>query len=151
MVGASFNAAVLALLQNTRYVDVACYYAFHSSSYNGFQNQNDGSTDLPWYAFVAYGHMYALGTAAAVESDARGVYAMGAMNAQEKCVMVSNYDGEDAAVTLNLTGLGENETLCLRRLDDGKIWEEEMSLTASGSVTLKVKVPQRSALLVLAK
>jgi hypothetical protein len=76
---------------------------------------------------------------------------MGAMNAQEKCVMVSNYDGEDAAVTLNLTGLGENETLCLRRLDDGKIWEEEMSLTASGSVTLKVKVPQRSALLVLAK
>ena len=95
--------------------------------------------------------MYALGTAAAVESDAQGIYAMAAKNAEEKCIMVSNYDGEDAAVQLTVNGLGEKEVLHLCRLDNGKIWEEEMSLTASGSVVLHVKVPRQSVLLVRTK
>ncbi len=146
MEGASFNAAVLSLLQNTRYVDLAAYYCFHSSSYNGFQNRNDGTTDLPWYSFTAYGRMYELGNAFAVNSDATGVYAMAAGNGQEKCVMVSNYDSDDTAVTLELSGLGEMETLHISRLDNGKIWEEELSLTASGSVTLTVKIPRQSVL-----
>lgn len=147
MVGASFNAAVLALLQNTRYVDIACYYCFHTSSYNGFQNQNDGTTDLPWYSFVAYGQMYALGTAVAVESEAQGVYAVAAKNAVEKCVMISNYDSDDTAVTLKLNGLDENELLHLRRLDNGKVWEEEFAVSVSGKTELRVQIPRQSVLL----
>lgn len=150
MVGASFNAAVLALLQNTRYVDVACYYCFHNSVYNGFQNRNDSSTDLPWYSFVAYGHMYGLGSAAAVESDAAGVYAMAAKSDAQKCIMVSNYDSDDTAVTLDVTGLAAKETLHLHRLDNGKVWEEELSLTAAETVTLQLKIPRQSVLLVTA-
>ena len=75
------------------------------------------------------------------------MYAVAAKNAVEKCVMIANYDSDDTAVTLKLNGLGENELLHLRRLDNGKVWEEEFAVSVSGKTELRAQIPRQSVLL----
>lgn len=149
MVGGSFNAAVMCMLQNTPYVDKAMYYDFKSSTrYNGFLDQNDGSICPPWYSFVAFGRLYALGEAVETAGGGEGIYATAARGENGKALLVCNRCCQDGAVALELAGLEMHETVRVLRLNDGKNLEEELSFTASDSTKITLQIPKENVVLV---
>ncbi len=149
MVGGSFNTAVMCMLQNTPYVDKALYYDFRAASkYNGFLDQNDGAVCPPWYSFVAFGRLYELGEAVQITGGGEGIYATAACGKDGKAVLIGNYRCQEGAVVLELVGMEAYETVRVLRLCDGKLLEEEMSFTVSGSTRLTLQVPEHNVLLV---
>ncbi len=146
MEGASFNGAVLASLSNTDYVDVACYYALRTTSaYNGFLNQNDSSVDPPFYSFVAYGKLLALGTYVKTESE--GVYAVGAKGASGGALMVTNYDSEESEVNISFSGAPGN-TAHVYLLDGERLLSEVFSATVPADGSMKLLLPRHTLALV---
>lgn len=140
--GASFNAAVLSMLQNTNYIDMAMYYCFSSAArYNGFINQNDGTIDPPWYSYVAFGELYGLKNAASVEVEGEHIYVSAAIDGDKAAVLISNYKNEDSEIALDLKAVPENSTVHVLRIREGENLEEDFTFTASGDTKIKLKVP----------
>lgn len=145
--GAAFNASVLIRAQNTPYLDKAMYYAFSTHTmYNGFMNQNDLSIDPPWYSFVAYGRLYALGDAVSLSSSG-GIDVTAATDGKEHAVLISNFNCEDTLLTLSYTGLSEGQSVRVRRLAEGEDLAEVMTFTAAPGGELSFRVPVRTVLL----
>ena len=100
-------AAMMLTMQNTA-TDVMCYYdaRIGESCFGGMFNPLN-YTPLPvYYAFKAFGELYALGTQAACESDDPDVYALAAVNGSgEKALMLAN-TGEDTIVTFDGASFG---------------------------------------------
>ena len=94
-------AAMMLTMQNTD-TDMLCYYdaRIGESCFGGMFNPLN-YTPLPlYYAFKAFGELYALGTQVLCESDTAQLYALAAVGENgEKAVMLAN-TGEDAEITL---------------------------------------------------
>lgn len=147
MEGASFNAAVLCMLQNTRYLDKAMYYCFSPSSrYNGFLNLNDSGICPPWYSFVAFGRLYSLGNCYETKSD--GVYAAAAGNANAQAVLVSNYNSDDSDVSISLKGTFSGKTAHILYITAEKSLTEEFSFKVSDTADMNVRLPKQTVLLI---
>ncbi|MBR3934340.1 MAG: hypothetical protein IKJ68_10610 [Clostridia bacterium] len=145
--GASFNGAVLAMLSYTNYVDMANYYCFSfMGAYNGFLNQNDKSTDKPWYPFVAYGNLWKMGSLVKAECTGEHIYAVAATGDNKKGVLISNYMCTDKETEIILSGIGENRNIILKCVSDQKDFEEFFAFTASDNTTLKLNVPERTVI-----
>ena len=149
---AAFNAAVFAALQSTDYVDHAMYYCFsYTGRYNGLLNQNDGSTEIPWYAFCAFGRLYALGRAASVSGCGDGLYAVCASDGGRAAILVSDYGAEDGAITLNIGDLGGRKTVRVRLIDSESPLDEKLSVQAEGRLVLSLSMKRDSVLLLEAE
>ncbi len=94
-------AAMMLTMQNTK-TDLLCYYdaRIDESCFGGMFNPLN-YTPLPvYYAFKAFGELYALGTQVRLSVDTPGVYALAAVGEDgEGAVMLAN-TGEDTTVTL---------------------------------------------------
>lgn len=146
--GASFNAAVFCMLQQTRYVDKAMYYCFSARAlYNGLLDQNDGSVCPSWYPFVAFGHLYTLKNSAKVECSG-GVYAAAAKNGGQAAVLLANYNCDDEKVNLSAVGIDGRKTAHILMIAPDRNLEEEFSCTVSDAAELFLKLPRRTAALV---
>ena len=142
MEGASFNAAVLSMLQETNLVDKAMYYDFQfGSMYTGFIDPITLETEYPWYSFVAYGELYALKNHVDVKVEGERIYATAATNGKTSGVLISNFQNEDGCVETEITGIPENSKVTVLRLRDGEKLEEDFAVSASGTLKLKLKLP----------
>ncbi|MDP4133562.1 MAG: hypothetical protein Q8882_06080 [Bacillota bacterium] len=147
MEGASFNGAVMCILQQTDYVDKAMYYCFSlHSSYTGLLNQNDTSVvDPSWYPFVAFGYLAKLGTAVKTDCDGDRIYAASATDNQESGVLITNYRCEDNNVCLHVEGGKSKNKVSLLILNNEKRLEEEFTLSFdSASFDLQFKLPKEN-------
>jgi len=142
--GASFNAAVLLMLQNTNYIDMAHYYCFSlQGRYNGFLDQNDLSVCPSWYPYVAFGKLYTLKNS--VNSATEGeIYACAATDSNEYGVMVSNYLSDDDETEITLKGIDGKKNMRVLFIKEGYNLDEEYSVTVNGDTTLKIKLPKQT-------
>ena len=147
MVGGSFNAAVFCQLQETRYVDKAMYYCFHTSTYNGLSHPVTGDPEPSWYPFVAYGHLYTLGSSVKTTMQG-GVCATAAKNDAEGAVLLANYHHDDENVTLAVSGLGGKKTAHIQMITEDKHLYEEIAFTVCGETELKLRLPRDTVALV---
>ncbi len=147
--GASFNAAVLCMLQNEKYVDMAHYYAFsYESSYNGFFNRNDFSVDVPWYAFVAFGELYRLGDACKVKATGEGIYAAAAENGDEQCIMIANYKCDDDALPLVMKNAYPEKMADILYITERHRLEPVFGYVTAKENTLSLRLPRQSVVLI---
>ena len=104
---ASASAASMMLAMQDAHVDMCCYYdaRLQASAYGGFFAPLTNEPVCTYYAFVAFGRLYALGTQAKTEviDNANGLYAVAATNGKKHALMISNQTGE--AQTLSLEGV----------------------------------------------
>ena len=99
---AAANAAAMLLAMQDTNTDILCYYdaRIGESCFGGMFNPLNYKPLPLYYAFKAFGELYALGTQAFCETGCPGVYAVAAVGeAGERAVMLTNL-GEDALVTL---------------------------------------------------
>lgn len=142
--GASFNAAVLCMLQNTDYVDMAMYYCFSLvSKYNGFMDQNDNTVCPPWYSYVAFGKLYQLGNAVEI-SHTEGIYAAAAKDECAYGVLVANYSGEEEETLLHIKGVAAKKVAQVLFLDESHNLEEEFSFTVEKESKFKIRLPKQT-------
>lgn len=144
--GASFNAAVMAALQNEDTVDVACYYCFQGHAmYNGLLNQNDHSVDPPFYSFVAFGKLYEKGMG--VLSNATGVYATAAADETGGAVIISNYNTAEDETQLSFSNApGSEVQISILSDERGLVPVFKCAVPESGSVSFSL--PERTVALV---
>ena len=142
MEGASFNAAVLAMLQETPYLDKAMYYAFqYRTGYNGFTNPITHEAQYPWFSFVAFGELYSLKNHVDVAVEGEYIYATAATNGKTSGHLLSNFKNEDGVIKTELSGIPENATVTLYRIREGEMLKEDFSVSASGNLMLKINLP----------
>ena len=142
--GAAFNGAVLSILQNTDYVDMAHYYCFSTQArYNGFLDQNDGSVCPSWYPFVAFGKLYRLKNAVEISVDGN-VYASAAKNDNEYGVLISNYNGRESETKIKLSGLVSGKTASFLFIKENFDLKEEFSFTVNEKTEIKINLPKNT-------
>ncbi|MBO5370497.1 MAG: hypothetical protein J6B23_07490, partial [Clostridia bacterium] len=145
--GASFNAAVLAMLSQTRYVDKAMYYCFsYTGMYNGLLNQNDKSIEKSWYPFVVYGRLYTLANKVESQCDGDHIYAVGASDGDNAGAMISNYISNDEWCHITLEGISADAQINLYVISKEKNFEKCMSFTVKDNCDIKIPVPQRTVI-----
>ena len=99
---AAAQAAAMMLTMQDSGTKILCYYdaRIDESSFGGMFNPMNCRPLPVYYAFKAFGALYALGTQVLCESDNRAVYALAAVGESgERAVMLAN-TGEDTLVTL---------------------------------------------------
>ena len=145
--GASFNAAVMAMLQYADYVDMAMYYCFsYTGAYNGLLNQNDKSTDVTWYPFAAFGRLYELQNAVRVAAAGEHIYAAGATDGSSSGLLISNYRSDEEKCGIFLSGIGDNKEIKVYAISGDKRFEQIFSFTASAESKITLSVPQRTVI-----
>ena len=148
MEGGSFNAAVLCMLQNTNYVDMAHYYSFNVvSTYNGFMDNNTRAVCPSWYPFVAFGNLYRLENAVEVICDYDRIYSAAAKNSDEYAVLLSNYASENDTVSIHIDGCENGKAVQVLYITDELHMEEQFSFTSSSSMDLNIKLPKHTVVL----
>ena len=147
--GASFDAAVMLMLQNTDYVDKAMYYAFSTnSSYNGFMNQNDKSyTDVPWYSFVSFGKLYELGKFGEVNTDGN-VYASAATDGESCAVLMANYSNMEEDTKISINGCKNGGDVCIKFINDDNKFAEKIRFTSTSEGKISITIPKYTVVLV---
>lgn len=149
MIGASFDASVLCMLQNTNYVDMAHYYCFSlNGRYNGFMDQNDNTTSLAWYPFVAFGDLYTLENAVETTSESHGVYAVGAKNDGKYDILAVNYNNEEAQTVININGCDGKKTAQVIFIKENCPMQEEFSFIFCDSTQIKLMLPKETVVFI---
>lgn len=152
MEGGSFNAAVLCMLQNTDYVDMAHYYCFSlASTYNGFMDGNTRAICPSWYPFAAFGNLYRLKNAVDTTCDYDRIYSSAAKNNDEAAILISNYADENDTISIHMDGADKDKTLHVLYMTNTLHSEEQFSVSASPSMDLTLKLPRQTALLLTIK
>lgn len=145
MDGASFDAAVLCMLQNTKYVDMANYYCFSlQGQYNGFLDQNDYSTSLAWYPFVAFGDLYNLGKSAEVKCDGDRVYAAAAKNKGQYDILAVNYRNDEERTVIHIDGCAGEKIAQVMFIKENCNMGEEFSFSFCESTNLNINLPKQT-------
>ncbi|MBQ8340614.1 MAG: hypothetical protein IJY16_09235 [Clostridia bacterium] len=111
LIGTSYAAAMTAAtfmgFHATR-TNIMCYYDMKlaGSNYAGCFDHLDLHPLATYYAFAAFGELYALGGHAAhtVSGDSNGLYALAATDGERKAMLISNVSEEKKEIT---TDLGE--------------------------------------------
>lgn len=149
MEGGSFNAAIMCMLQNTHYVDIAMYYCFSLlARYNGFMDLNDGTIEPTWYPYVAFGQLYRLGNAVEVKTETNGVYATAAKSENEYGILISNYRSDDDKVQLYVEGIEGDKTAHVLYIDEEHSLEEEFSFTIASESSINIRLPKHTVVYV---
>ena len=103
---AAARAAAMMIAQQRERTSLMCYYDARvgSSVYGGLFNPITFGPFCAYYAFYAFGALYALGTETACACDAPGVYAMAAAGGADRAVLVANTNGEAVTLKADLPG-----------------------------------------------
>ena len=120
--GASFNAAVLAMLSYTNYVDMAHYYCF------------------------SYGELYKLGNLAKASCDGNGIYAVAATDGTQSGILISNYSSSDEKCSIDIKGIGSKVCVSIYETSKSKDNEKTISFVASEDTKIDIDIPERTFL-----
>ena len=147
MDGGAFLTKAMTLMQHTDLVDKAMYYSMSSMTlYNGFIDHRDGTPSPSWYAYVAYGHVYHLGTSVSVNYDG-DIHAVASKNESESAVLLTNHRCEDDKVTLNVDGIVGKKAVVIYNTDE-KHMKEEFTFTVKDDVIMELTIPQNTVVLI---
>ena len=104
---AAAQAAAMMMAQQREGTSMLCYYDARvgASTYGGLFNPITFTPFCAYYAFYAFGQLYAMGTEAECECAAPGVYAMAARGQGRKGVMIANAGGESVCLDTGLYGM----------------------------------------------
>lgn len=128
---ASANVAAMMLAMQHKKTDMLMYYDARYaaiSAYAGFYDVATEELSCVYYAFKAFGELYALGNEVACNCDAESVYALAATDGNKKAIMLSNI-GEACEIELEL-----DDGFAVYLLDE-KMYLEKVDLDP-GSFTL---------------
>lgn len=101
---ASANVMAVMLTMQHKKTDMLMYYDaryVNTSAYAGFYDLATFEPSCIYYAFKAYGELYALGDEVECDCTEDGIYALAAKNGEKTAIVVSNTK-EDTAISLNL-------------------------------------------------
>ncbi len=104
---AAANAAAMMLTFQNRKADILCYYdaTFSASMYAGMFSPVTYQPFCLYYAFQAFGYLYALGKQAKCDCDADELYAIAATDGADKnAIMIANIAQLEKNVELKLEG-----------------------------------------------
>lgn len=95
-------AALMCAMQNTK-MSMMCYYdaRIGTSVYGGLFHPMSHQPLCTYYAFKAFGQLYALGKQAALTCEETDLYALAATDGEKKGVLIANL-ADDREVTTNL-------------------------------------------------
>ena len=102
---ASANVMAMMLEMQHKPTDMLMYYDakyVSVSAYGGFYDLATFEPSCVYYAFKAFGELYALENEAECNCDKNGVYALAAENGEKKSIILSNLK-EDVEITANLS------------------------------------------------
>ena len=124
-------SAMMIAMHKTK-MSVMCYYdaRFGTSVYAGFFNPLTEQPFCTYYAFKAFGKLYALGGAVEPTGTGDGVYALAATDGKSKGVLIANISGEEKTVE---TDLGSGYTVY--RIDEKRM----MFKTRVSTKSIKLK------------
>lgn len=143
----SFLTKTMTLMQRDGTIDKAMYYCMSiSAMYNGFIDNNDGSLSPSWFPYVAFGHIFSLGTDVLTEYDG-DVHALASKNESESAILLTNHRCEDDKVTLNVEGIVGKKAVVIYNTDE-KHMKEEYSFTVNNNLTFELSVPQNTVVLI---
>jgi hypothetical protein len=134
-------------MQRDGTIDKAMYYCMSiSAMYNGFIDNNDGSLSPSWFPYVAFGHIFSLGTDVLTEYGG-DVHALASKNESESAILLTNHRCEDDKVTLNVEGIVGKKAVVIYNTDE-KHMKEEYSFTVNNNLTFELSVPQNTVVLI---
>ena len=96
-------SAMMIAMQKTK-MSLMCFYdaRFSTSVYAGLFSPMTEQPFCTYYAFKAFGKLYALGNAVEPTGDGDGVYALAATDGKTKGVLIANISGEEKTVETDL-------------------------------------------------
>ncbi|MBP5610719.1 MAG: hypothetical protein J6X72_05220 [Clostridia bacterium] len=96
-------SAMMIAMQKTK-MSLMCFYdaRFSTSVYAGLFSPMTEQPFCTYYAFKAFGKLYALGNAVEPTGDGDGVYALAATDGKTKGVLIANISGEENTVETDL-------------------------------------------------
>ena len=153
-VGASFCASMLSALQSRTSVLVAAY--FHAeviTEWSGLFDVDKMSIGTikstvaprkPFYAFKAFNELYKMKNEKHAEYDPESLYVTAASDDTSAGILISNYNGKDTEIELDLSGLPAGE-IEIRIVDEERTFDKIMSFeTANGAIKTKFPLPKNA-------
>lgn len=139
-VGAAFVSAMHTMMQKSP-LDKSMYYDAEKGRIHfcGLFNEYTSACEKPYYSFVAFGDMYALGTEVECSEDSDGIYTLAATDGENHGIMITNYAADDTDCEINLKNVGAGKTYEIMVIDDDRMYEKLISFTSSGE-TEKLKL-----------
>ena len=108
---ASASVASMMLAMQDAHTDMLCYYdsRLQASAYGGLFAPLSCEPVSTYYAFVAFGRLYALGTQVECKIDCAqsGLYAVAATDGRKNALMISNQTGENQPLQIEGVDLSE--------------------------------------------
>lgn len=140
-VGAAFVSAMHTMMQKSA-LSKSMYYDAEISrmSFCGLFNEYDSSVEKPYFQFLAFGHLYELGTEVQVSEDKDGIYTLAATDGSRSGIIVTNYHGEDCECDLELRGLIGSKTCEIFVTDAERMHEKVCEFTAGRIDRIKLKL-----------
>ncbi len=106
-------------------LDMAMYYALGiTSSYNGLFHLFTGKPLKAYYVFKGFNELYRLGDEVLTNSSDENVYVGGAKKNGRLCLMVSNYDGGDKEIQIELKNFNAKKVK-VNYIDEEHTFDEE--------------------------
>ena len=97
----------------------------------------------PFYAFKMFNELYKMGEAVPAVLEGEALYACAAKGGDRGGMLMANYGGEDAEVTLDLQGLPAGE-LEVRLVDEYHTDKQIMRFAANGALSLTLPMRNNS-------
>ena len=107
--------AIMSMMQKRKQVGVMNFYdaRMGASVYGGLFNPETCLPYPAYYAFMAFGDAYALGSEVETTSDDEDVYVLGASDGRHSVLLLSNVSTEDREIELNLVGVDMQDAYVL--------------------------------------
>ncbi len=141
-VGAAFISAMHTMMQKSA-LSKSMYYDAepHRAQFCGLFNEYEYYPEKPYYQFLAFGHLYGLGSEVRVSDDRDGIYTLAATDGNAGGIIVTNYHGEDTECDLQINGLQGRRKCEVYMTDAGRMHEKVCEFTADniGSIKLTMK------------
>ena len=147
MIGASYIASSMCVMQNTDYVDKAFYYNFSSNSgYNGFFDLNTKMKTCTYYAYKAFGNCHKLKNQVYVNNDEKKIHVIAASNDKQCSILISNYDGKDKKVVVSMENLPIGNRIFVDSISENCVPKTETYNYCGNSFDLELNAFQHSVI-----
>ena len=145
MIGASFVASAMCMMQNTDYVEKAFYYVFSSTSgYNGFFDQNTKFKTCTYYAFKAFGNCHRLKNQIDAYSDSEKIRIVAAKSEDKCSVLISNYDGDDENTVITMENLPKGGKIFVDFISEDRVPDTKTYEYSENIFALELNLPKHS-------
>ncbi len=150
MLGAAFVSAMHTTMQKST-LSKSMYYDAEPGriGFCGLFNEYDSSIlEKPYYSFVAFNKLRALGTEAYTDEDSDGIYTVAATDGTDAALMLTAYENETEAVEIEVSGLSGKYEVKVSLLDEEHSLDQIFAFSAEGVLNFSLSAKKSSVTLV---